>query len=442
MFALIRFPVVLLAFAGLAAAQQDSSSDDVRAVLLGVRRTVLQTIERLPRYLCTETIDRSVMRPKDSLPDRSCDDLSGLRKHGDWKVSMASSDRLRLDVAVSREDEMYSWVGEGGFEDSSLADLVGTGATSTGEFVSFLGSIFNSNAASFTYNGDVHFDGRVLAEFSFEVPKEKSHFRIGNKLSGGTVPYHGVFWADPTTFELVRLSVDADRVPSGLNVCESATTLDYRQLELNGSNFLIPANVIWTVFKTDGSQFESHTVFSNCHEFRGESTLSFDDPSGVGGESAAQTAARQVDLPAGLPFALHLTKPIESATAAAGDPFRAELVRPIRGKHGVLVPKGAAVTGRILLLSKTYEGNSQSLTLELRLETIEVNGVREPFHATLDSSVRRYGKALDELVRRQRLGTFDEIERTDVPGTIEFRNVGAGYVVPPGFTLQGRTSAR
>ena len=434
-----RFSIAFLAVAGLAAAQQDSSSDDVRALLLQVRKTVLQTVQQLPRYLCTETIDRSVLRPKESVENRSCDDLAGLRRRHDWTVVPASSDRLRLDVAVSRQDEMYAWVGEDRFTDRSLADLVGSGATSTGEFVSFLGSIFGSNSASFTYNGDVHFNGRVLAEFAFEVPMDKSHFSIGNKASEGTVPYHGVFWVDPATFELVRLSVDADRMPSGLNVCESALTLDYRQLELNGNDFLIPTNVVWRVFKIDGSQFESHTKFSNCHEFRGESTLSFDEPSSTA-TGVVRAQAKPVDLPAGLPFSISLSKPIDSSRAAAGDPFRAELARSIRGKRGaVLVPKGAAVTGRILRLSKTYEGASQSLTLRVALENIEVNGTLQPFHAELNSAVRRYGRALDELVRRQRLGTFDEIRFADAPGSIEFRNAGSDFLIPAGLTMDGKT---
>jgi hypothetical protein len=439
----MRFLLALWAAAGLAAAQQNATGDDARALLLEVRKRVLQTVERLPRYLCTETIDRSVLEPEQAIANRSCDNLAGLRKRNDWRVRKHSSDRLRLDVAVSRDDEMYSWVGDDRFEDGNLASLVGSGATSTGVFASFLGSIFGSDAANFTYNGDTNLSGRVLSEFGFHVPLEKSNFRIGNKDHYGAVDYYGTFLADPATFELVRLTVHADQLPPELRACESTTTLDYGSIRLNGYEFLIPRNATWRVVDEDGIELDSRTAFANCHEFVGESTLSFDgalDKAPAG--DARDTGSSE--LPADLPFQLALTTPIDSATAAAGDPFRAELTRAIRDKrNGILVPKGAAVRGRIVRIERTYQAGTQLLTLGVRLETINVNGVQEPLRASLTSVVKRHPQVYGFFTGRQDLGTFGQIENARDPavGVLEFRDVTGNYVIRAGLTIEGRTAA-
>jgi hypothetical protein len=218
--------LLLSVFATAVAAQQDTPRGDAKALLLEVRKKVMLTVNRLPKFMCTETVDRSIFRPKTKLRGVFCDDLANLRKHADWRVSKYTSDRLRLDVAILDRTEMFSWAGEGRFQDRSLADLVRHGATSTGAFVSFLNSIFGNDAANFTYNGDVNVNGRALAEFGFSVPLDKSQYRLEEKKYGAIVAYDGTFLVDPKTFDLLRLTVRADGVEfHRLAHCRTSTLL-------------------------------------------------------------------------------------------------------------------------------------------------------------------------------------------------------------------------
>ncbi len=75
--------------------------------------------------------------------------------------------------------EMYSWVGESRFDNRDLLDLVNDGAISSGSFGSYLKALFRTDAASFTYNGDLTRDGRTFYEFGFRVPREKSRYLYG-----------------------------------------------------------------------------------------------------------------------------------------------------------------------------------------------------------------------------------------------------------------------
>jgi hypothetical protein len=322
---------------------------DAKWLLLQVRKKVMPTVDRVPKYMCTETIDRSMSRPEAKAFERSCDDLASLRKKTGWRVRKYESDRLRLDVAISSGGEMYSRAGEDRFQDRSLVDLVQAGATSTGAFADFLSSIFGTNAANFTYCRDVNADGHALAEFGFRVPLEKSGYRIESKVHGAIVAYDGTCLANPTTFELVRLTVRADQLPAELNACEDTTTLDYGTVRLNDSEFLLPKEVRLQVYRTDGSELENRTVFSGCHEFLGESSLNFGKAPQVQQAMAQKAALKALALPSGLKFRLALTHAIDTATAAAGDPIKAKLTTPIKEMHNdVLVPKGAAITGRIV----------------------------------------------------------------------------------------------
>src|SRR6202046_1277674 len=178
----MRLLLLLCAFATSGLAQQDSRRGDPESLLLQVRKKVMLKVNQLPKYLCTETIDRSTFHPRLNMSGRSCADLASLRKKADWKPHKDTTDRLRLDVAVSHEAEMYSWAGEDSFHDRSLADLVQSGTTSTGAFASFLLQIFGTNAADFTYEGDINSDGRALVQFSFNVPAERSGYRFGDKV--------------------------------------------------------------------------------------------------------------------------------------------------------------------------------------------------------------------------------------------------------------------
>src|SRR5580692_1859261 len=68
-----------------------------------VTRKVLDTVDRLPKYMCTQTIDRQQYDPVSAHAESSCEPAP----HRQTRLS--TSDRLRLDVAVSASREMYSW---------------------------------------------------------------------------------------------------------------------------------------------------------------------------------------------------------------------------------------------------------------------------------------------------------------------------------------------
>jgi hypothetical protein len=437
----MRLLLLLCAFATSGLAQQDSRRGDPESLLLEVRKKVMLKVNQLPKYLCTETIDRFTFQPKAKVMGRSCDDLARLRKTPDWRVRKDTSDRLRLDVAVTQEGEMYSWAGEDHFHDRNLADLVRGGATSTGAFASFLTDIFGTNSANFTYDGDTDTDGRRLAAFSFSVPLEKSGYHFGNRLHSVIVGYDGTFLVDPATFDLARLTVRSVKLPAEFDTCEDTTAFDYDSVRFNNKEFLLPKDVVLRISFVDGGEVENRTVFSSCHEFLGESSLSFDTPTEQ--ERAQKNPPRTFELPSGLQFRLALTHEIDTATAAAGDLVKAELTSPIREKHnGVMVPKGTPVTGRIVRIKRFYGPVTDSLTLAIKLETVVINGMPQRFDARLESVTKKPISSIESSVVRQSLGSFDQMVDSEDPavGVLKFPDVTKDYVIDRGMELVGMTA--
>jgi hypothetical protein len=478
-------------FNGIGHAQ---NQDDPRDLLLHARENVLQTIQRLPKYLCTQTVDRSRYQP----PNReertnapkipSCDDTMAEAKRTNRTRRLFSSDRLRFDVAVNTSapgevGEMYSWAGEDRFGDHDLFEFVHDGSISTGSFSSMLASIFGSNAARFSYNGDSVVDGRPFSEYGFRIAQEKSRYTyvFGNGSSKqATMAYDGTILVDSLTSDLVRLVIRSDQLPTETGACELTQTLDYARVRLHDADFLLPKEARVSVVHTDGSEAENRIQYSACREFRSKSVIRFPASDGAA-QSEASDYGEQVSpllLPPGLPFKVVFTDSINTATAAAGDPIRGKLKSAIRdGSSNVLIPEGTSVMGRITSIRRYYaqanpdlsEGRDEKsdrswvtiitgpqastaesrntrqsqppLVIEIRLESVEIDGAAHPLHAAFTSGLRRFAKSKGKLPQRVEIGSLDPT-RDPNAGSFELWETSPTYVVKSGLESNWVTLAQ
>lgn len=218
-------------------------------------------------------------------------------------------------------------------------------------------------------------------------------------------------------------------------------------MRLNSAQFLLPQSVVLRVDYDDGSESENRTVFSACHEFLGQSKLSFDtQTSSPPLEAIERSAPQPLTIPVGLHFTLALARPVETESAAAGDTITATLTTPLADEqNNVVIPKGATVTGRIVQIKRLY--GPHSFVVAIRLETIERDGIAQPFSAQLARVVKRSSDSfihLSRLVKRQNLGSFDQMQELEAPdvGILRFEDVNKDYVIPRGLRLEGTTSAQ
>ena len=381
--------LALCSFAVLLHAQQEPEN-----LLAHVQAKVKDAIDRLSNYMCTQTVERN-QYVLDRAP--SC---AGLLAHR-TQARQTLSDRLTLDVGVGPKGEMYSWVGENRFHDN-VNRFASQGAISNGSFDFFLKAVFETDHAEFSYDGEQVDQGRRLAGFRYQVSRAASHYELIGKIKI-TTAYEGTFLVDPKTFDLVRLIVRTQDLPRETGSCQAETTLDYRLGRLNDSEFLLPATTRLQIVNLDGAEKDNLTVFSACHEFRGESTLSFGDPADV---PAAKTfvpavAVQALAMPDGLPFEVVLTQDSDTAGAAVGDRITAQLASAIRGKSStILAPAGAVVTVRIVEMRHLYE--PPVALVSFRLESLNIGGSSQPFTARAKSNAatrRRAGFLIDHKLQ-------------------------------------------
>jgi hypothetical protein len=405
----------LLLACGLAVSLE--AQPDPRDLLVQVRGRVKDSINRLPKYMCTQTIDRLQYEP---VKDKQVSKCSEGPAQKDLRIT--TSDRLRFDVGVTSAGEIYTWAGAKQFDDRSLFDLVREGSISNGIFAAFLTAIFCTEDATFSYNGDRTEDGRWLSEFGFRVPLEKSHYVFAGGDVRVTTAYEGEVLVDPKTSDLVRMVVRTSGLPPETGSCRATTVLDYGRVRLEGGDFLLPTVAGSQIRNVDGAKWENRMVFSNCHEFLGESTVTFDPPPDAGAvETAPSPAPAAPTLPTGLRFTVSTTQDIKIATAAAGDLIQAKLASAIRSaSNEVLAPAGAGITARLVRI-RQYFGRISAVSLGLKLETIELGGLTVPLRARPNFALRSFTSRPGNRIPQVELGTLSNLEDRDVV-VFEFRS--------------------
>jgi hypothetical protein len=353
----LRSCVLLLA----AASAAGTADSDAQQLFRKVRDNVLANVSRVPRYTCVQTVDRTQYRPRfrDRVPG-----CQAAEHYLIWR------DRLRLDVAVVNGAETFSWAGARRFETSRVDDLAATGATGSGEFVSFLLSIFGGNPDSISYAGQ--------SLFEFNVPLAKSHYTYHGNGPERTAPYHGSFQVEPETAELKRLKIVADRFQPDDQACRVEDTMDYHRVKIGAGDFLLPEVATMDVLYNSGAESINENRYSDCHEYAGESTIRFDDDAASPAQGAPKPAAPPQPLPPGLRFNIGLGSPLHSETAAAGDAVTGVILNDVKDKKlGIVARRNDIVQGRILQLDQ-YMFPVPHWEVELRFDSLERGGVEQP----------------------------------------------------------------
>jgi hypothetical protein len=120
-----------------AALAQDLQESET--VLARAREKIVAVAHQLPRYTCLETINREYFQvPCRAIHGKvfsryAAPSCSATLDHPAKDLTLAGSDRLRLEVAVADGREIESWPGATRFDSRGIDEIVKTGPTSTGK---------------------------------------------------------------------------------------------------------------------------------------------------------------------------------------------------------------------------------------------------------------------------------------------------------------------
>ena len=271
-------------------------------------------------------------------------------------------DRLRLNVAVSRGREIFSWYGEGKFTSSPVSELVSSGPISSGSFVGLLENIFVTPGVGFGYLGRSQSDNTGAYRFEYSVPLAYSAYRVQghDTRRSSLVAYHGHFSVEGPDYHLVSLQIVTDAVPEDVHLCSVKTEITYQTVKISNYLSLIPASFSLALDDDDWLKTISRNQYSQCHEFRGESTLHFDITDAGSGSPAPRKPDAQ--LPAGISSHVRLQTLIDNHTSYVGDAVEGVLIKSFKVPGTELwVPEGAVLHGILTQLESHYIVNKYQL---------------------------------------------------------------------------------
>jgi hypothetical protein len=411
---LAAFCLLLSAFLLAAAGAQELPPETIK--LARIRQKATENLSRIPDYTCLETVERSWRAPG-------------------WR-SFTPVDTVRFEVAHVGGRELYSWPGARRLGDTPLASLIGFGVTGSGDFALRAGNIFLSRAPLFRYAGEENLGGRRALRYDYRVSLLGSNSTVSNFDRRAYVAYHGAFWADAETLELMRITSEADDIPPELEVSSSFTQIDYGKLPIAGSDFLLPQRAeLRMASRIDESR--NVTVFSQCRKYVARSAVSF-EPRPEGAAAGQSRAVTEIELPAGLFLEIALQTPIDSKASAVGDLIEARLQTNVIYQEKVLAPAGAAVKGRVRRLER-LRGWDNVFLVGLEFNELEFPNFRARFQARLRDTEQRPGLTWQLPAGRPYGGSYQT-------GLRELPNVSTFFVrrsrvqLPQGFRMVWRTT--
>jgi hypothetical protein len=401
----------------LAAATAASTADPaVDELFKQAREKVLDNARRLPHYTCVETVSRAEYQARRNAG--TCQSLIAMRKLAPARGAASFRDRLRLDVAVIDDGEIFSWAGAGKFETHDVGELVGGGAAGSGDFGGFAASVFGSAPDS------IRFVGRrdSLALFEYNVPVTRSNYRlhVGSPPTEKLLAYHGTFSIDPDDADLEQLLVEADQFARDDEVCQVRHTMNYSRVKIGKNDFMLPDVSTMEALYRNGGESVNETHYSECREYVGESTIRFDDDDITAGGTAAKAAAL-APLPPKIRLEIGLATPVNTEAAAAGDAVEGVILRDAGDKKQPAVRAGDKVHGRILRLQQ-YTEPAPLWLIAIRFDTIERGGVAQPIALRPLDDGNRSGQTSRAV--NQRMANLDFKEKPQGVGLFIFQRSG------------------
>ena len=374
---------------------------------------VRQDMTTIPNYTCLETIERAHRDPHSR--------------------AFKPVDTVRLEVSSVAGKELFAWPGSHHFEDRDVTSMVTSGAIGTGMFAMFSHKLFVAGKGTFECLGAEKLAGQASIHCQFHLTSQDSGFEITTGTGSEVVAAKGSFWFDPLSLDLMRLDVYGEAMPYSLRLEEAVFQTNYARTRIGAGAALLPKRTELTMTHFSGEASRDVIEFSDCREYRSESTIRFDTPPASLPESPKAT--REVDLPAGLLVPVELEAAIVSKTASVGDPLRGRVVEDVRQNGELMLPRGAVITGHIRKLDRN--SGAKPFAVGIELSDVEWAGA----HATF------YGEMVDLDAKsagtHRPLTYFDnhaqKVAIDALPGAGVFYIDGGKFHIPPGFHMVWRT---
>jgi hypothetical protein len=322
---------------------------------------------RLAGITCLETAQREVGQSK-----------------GRFKERMRPLDTVRLEVLTNGDQELFASPGDRKFSEQHPLTYAGSGMLGTGLFGPYLKNILLNGNAITRYRGEEDVAGRTLARYDYQLAPTFSGQRIEVPEGSGGVGLRGSFWADPRTYDVTRLELNADDIPPSLPISALSMSVNYVRIALTDNlTVLLPQTADVHLVKNSGEISHDQVEFTHCRAFGAESTIDFN--ASDAGQQARLGAVSLDDVLRRLPGGLQVTVKLRSRVSsdmAVGTLIDGFVAGDVKDKRAVAIPAGSQVRGRIRRMER-YVDPFVYFVVGIEFTEVEVEGIRHMFYADL-----------------------------------------------------------
>jgi hypothetical protein len=213
----------------------------------------------------------------EGLPNYYCRQLIARFVNTSHKVNWQPLDVVSAEVIYENGRERYRNIAINGKPTKkSMHEL--PGSWSTGEFGTVLANLFSpGTAATFTFSKEDRAAGLSALVYEFFVEQERSHWTVHAASQSVQPAYSGGVWIDKKSHRVLRIEVEAKRVPYEFPYDKVELSLDYQYIRLGSeAQFLVPVHAE-TLLCQRGTNICSRNVidFRNYHKYTSESSIIF-----------------------------------------------------------------------------------------------------------------------------------------------------------------------
>jgi hypothetical protein len=233
------------------------SSEEQAAIIDAIRAYALNYSQSLPDFVCHESMVT----------------YQGPRSGDRWTKT---DNDIESKLTYFQQKEDYKPYSVGGKLTTQEYEKL-KGSKSVGDFGSMLRGIFEpSTQTRFEWRTWSTWDKQPSITIDYHVSRERSNYQIFSDDHRSVITaYHGYLVVDARTHAVVKLNVTAEGLPADFPVQSADSTLVYREQDLSGHNFLLPANLEVIM---GGGDFRTRIQkqFSIYRKYTADSEITFD----------------------------------------------------------------------------------------------------------------------------------------------------------------------
>lgn len=224
-------------------------------ILDEVREYALTYTKGLPNFLCVQVTRRFA-------------DPNGVEF---WRLM----DTVTTKLSYFEQKEKYDVILVNNRPTSLGLEQLG-GTTSTGEFGTLMRQVFElESRTQFRWERWATLRGRRMHVFSYRVPKETSQWTVAYERTHQVTPgYRGLVYVDRDTLAVMRISLEAENLPTSFPVQQAGTVLDYDVTEIAGEGHILPLKAT-TRMRSARVLTKNETEFRLYRRFGSDVSVSF-----------------------------------------------------------------------------------------------------------------------------------------------------------------------